>query len=178
MGDNFDRLPEAVKEHVRNLPKTAGLPDDEESIEKLASAWLEKLEIFEAETKKLNMEELDSFSKENEKGAIVLTYSGSLINLGPMFEGERRAEYRSIGLRRDVPEAAEKSGSVLEKDIELDDAVVFLKGPVKRSSAVYKIAVFREDFELEEEMTRLAEATMLLTKDFVEVNRTALSKKK
>jgi len=104
-----------------------------------------------------------------------MTYSGSLLTLGPMVEGERQAEYTSIGLRKDVPDSAGDKSASLAEDVRIDEPVVFSKGPIRKSSAVFKIAVLKEHLEPKEESERLSEATQILSEDFVEVNKTIIA---
>ncbi|HUZ16786.1 MAG TPA: hypothetical protein VMV68_00245, partial [Spirochaetia bacterium] len=90
-------------------------------------------------------------------------------------DGARQAEYTSIGLRRDVPGAAEDERAALAEDIRVDEPVVFSKGPIEKSSAVYKIVVVKEQLDPVEESERLSEATKILSEDFVEVNKTIIA---
>lgn len=172
MGEYLDQIPEGIQDHLRQITKTSGMPDNEESVEEMARAWLDKKQAFEEKLQELNMEEVDEFGAEEERGTLVLTYSGSIVNIGPLNEGLRRAEYVSIGIRQDVPESATNGESVLAEDITLDDAVAFETGPVKKTSPIYKIAVNRDELEAAEEEEKLTEATQVLTDEFVEINKT------
>jgi hypothetical protein len=175
MGENMDKVPEHVREHIRKITATSGLPNDDDSIELIAQAWIEKRDAFESRLSEFEMEEWDEFAREEERGAIVLTYSGSLVTLGPLVDGVRNAEYTSIGLRHDVPDSASEAASVLADDFRADEPVVFSKGPVQKSSAVFKIAVHKEQLAPEEEQERLTDATQVLSEDFVEVNKTIVA---
>jgi len=172
MGEHFNNIPAKLQDHVHRLVKIAGLPDTEESLELLSRGWLEKQESFETELSNLGLINVEKLEKDNIKGALVLTYSGSLVNIGPLVEGKRKAAYASIGLREDVPESAENGESTLEEDIEIDGEVQFSQGPIKKSSPVYQIAVLKDEVEPAEEEDILAEATEIITENFVEVNKT------
>ncbi|MFP4637581.1 MAG: hypothetical protein ACLFM6_03985 [Spirochaetaceae bacterium] len=172
MGTYLEQIPENIRDHIKQITRTSGLPDTEESVERMAQSWLEKKQAFEDKLEELNMEEVDEFGVDEERGALVLTYSGSIINLGPIVDGVRRAEYVSIGIRGDVPETASNAESVLEDDVNLDDVVSFKSGPIQKSSAVFKIAVNRDVMEPEEEEEKLTDATQVLTEEFVEINKT------
>jgi hypothetical protein len=104
-----------------------------------------------------------------------MTYSGSLLTFGPAGEEGRSAEYVSIGMRQDVPDTAKKDESVLAEDVQVDEVVSFESGPIKQSSAVFKIAVVQEDLEPEEQDELLSEVTQVLTEGFVEVNKTTFA---
>jgi len=174
MGENFEMVAPKVQEHVRKLVASTGLPNNEETLELLAKGWLEKQSLFFEQTKARNLEETDRLSKDSPKGALIMTYSGSLITLGPLEEDHRLGEYSSIGLRQDVPDSAREDDSILSKDVEKDGLVEFSKGPIQKSSPVYAIAEVTEDLDFQDEMDLLGEVTMLLTQDFVDVNKTLI----
>ncbi|WP_028975088.1 hypothetical protein [Spirochaeta cellobiosiphila] len=172
MGDNFQQIPVKLQDHIKRLVKIAGLPDNDDSLELLSGGWLEKQEAFEQELEKLGLITVEELAKDDPKGALVLTYSGSLVNIGPLMEGNRKASYASIGLREDVPEAAENADSELTEDIVIDGEVHFSKGPIKKSSPIYQIAILKEDMDPADEESILDEATMIITENFIEVNKT------
>lgn len=175
MGEFFDQIPEHIKSHVKELVSKAGLPEGDESLETISQIWLEKEKIFKEETSKMNMEERDFFDKNEPKGAIVLTYSGSILTIGPLVDGKRKVSYASIGLRKDVPELASKDNSVLANNIELDDVIEFETGPVKRTSSVYKIFVSKEDNPPEKELDKITVVATEIIDECVEVNKTLLT---
>jgi hypothetical protein len=174
MGQFFDQIPEQLRRHVKEITRTSGLPDVEESLEKISEAWLEKRKVFEEKTRNLKLEDVKSLGAEEERGALALTYSGSLVTIGPLVEGARKVAYVSIGLRSDVPEAAEKDGSVLKKDVAIDAPVEFKVGPVKNTSPILKIAVPAEGLSIEEQEEMITEATQVIQEEFVEVNKTII----
>lgn len=174
MGQFFDQIPEQLRRHVKEITRTSGLPDVEESLEKISEAWLEKRKVFEEKTRNMKLEEVQSLGAEEERGALALTYSGSLVTIGPLVEGARKVAYVSIGLRSDVPETAEKEGSVLKKDVAIDSPVEFKVGPVKNTSPILKIAVPAEGLSIEEQEEKITEATQVIQEEFVEVNRTII----
>jgi len=172
MGEFLDQVPEDIRSHIRQITKTSGLPDTEESAEEIARAWLEKKQTFESKIDELGMEEVDSFQADEDRGALMLTYSGSIVTVGPLSEGARNVEYVSVGLRQDVPESATNPTSNLAGDVVIDEPASFTTGPVQKTSAIYKIAVATEELDLEEESEMLSEATQVLTDEFVEINKT------
>ena len=123
---------------------------------------------------KLSMEETDRLDDEDERGFLALTYSGSLLTVGPLNDGKRSAEYTSIGLRQDVPDSAESEDARLDGPVEVDGVVSFAEGPVKNTSPVYKVAVFSESIDAEEQEHQLSMATQVLTEEFVDVNKTLM----
>ena len=172
MGEYLDQIPAQIRNHIVKIASTAGLEQDSESVELIAHAWLDKKTSFEERIAESEMEEWDEFPADEERGALALTYSGSLLTIGPLIVGKRSVEYTSIGLRKDVPESALSDRSSIAKDLRIDDPAVFTGGPIEKSSAIFKIAVAKERMEPEDEKDLLSEVTQVLTEDFVEVNKT------
>ncbi|MFP4374922.1 MAG: hypothetical protein ACLFPO_11365 [Spirochaetaceae bacterium] len=172
MGEYLDQVPEKVRDHIRQITKTSGMEDTEESVELMAKGWLDKQEAFQNKLDELNMEGVDEFGADEERGALLLTYSGSILKIGPILDGVRQAEYVSIGLRRDVPESAANDESVLEDDVAVDDVATFETGPIRKSSPIFKIAVNRDAMEAAEEEEKLTSATQIISEEFVEINKT------
>ena len=174
MTDLLLDLPEYIQDHIKEITRTSGLPDNDESIEKIAQAWLEKKHIFEDNIKDMDMEELDDFAIDEEKGAIMMTYSGSLINIGPDVDGTRRVEYFSIGLREDVPDTLSSEECELANEVIVNEPAEFKIGPVKKTSPIFKIAVCKDELDKDEEEELLKNASTMIVDDFVEVNKTLM----
>jgi hypothetical protein len=171
MSEHLDLIPVEIQDHIRQITKTSGLPDTDESVDMIAQGWLEKKERFEKLMARMSMEAVDLLEKTDPRGCLAMTYSGSLINVGPLREGGRTVQYASIGLRQDVPEIATKAGSELGAEVVEGAPVTFSKGPIKSSSPVFKIAVTSEDLDLEQQEQQITKATQILTKEFVDVNK-------
>lgn len=174
MSNYFSSLAPEVKAHIKNLVRSARLDENEDSLELLAAGWLEKQQAFFEQTKKHNMEEVDGHNIDDPRGALVMTYSGSLINIGPERDDYRSVKYYSIGLRNDVPESAEDETAVISADIIKGIPLEFEKGPIIKSSPAYAIAVFREEIEPEREEILLDEITMIVAEDFTSINKTTI----
>ncbi len=174
MGESFAKVSEEVQNHLKQLSGSVVLPEGEDALELLSSGWLEKEAGFLTQVEEENLEEVDSFSHDETRGGLIMTYSGSLLTIGPMGEDGRNVEYVSIGLRTDVPDSARKEGSVLQEDVILGEPAVFKKGPVLKSSPVYKIAVVKEDMSPEDEEELLIGVTQVLADEFAEVNKTLI----
>lgn len=171
MSEHLAQIPVEIQSHIRQITKTSGLPDTEESVEMIAQGWLEKKQRFEGLLARMAMEEVELLERTDPRGCLAMTYSGSLVNIGPVREAGRTAQYASIGLRQDVPEIAIEKGSELAADVVEGTPVTFTRGPIKSSSPVFKIAVTAEDLDLEEQERQITQATQILTKQFVEVNK-------
>jgi hypothetical protein len=74
-----------------------------------------------------------------------------------------------------VPDSSVYDDSQLASDVEVDDPVSFKEGPIKKSSPVFRIAIYPEGLDAEEEEERLSLATQAITEEFVKVNKTLTS---
>ena len=175
MGTYMEELPDFIREHISAIIESSGLSDDEETREMLAKSWIDKKKIFEDSVARFGMEEIERFSRNDSRGALVMTYSGSLVRIGPLVNDMRTAQYVSIGLRTDVPDIAGKEESRLAEDPEIGVPVRFDPGPVKKTSPVYKIAVLTGKPSIEEQEEKINELTLLLQEEFTRVNRTIIS---
>ena len=171
MSEYLDQVPVEIQSHIRDITRSSGLPDTDESVNLIAEGWLEKKERFERITARLHMEEADILEKDDERGCLVMTYSGSLLNIGPLRDQGRSVQYAAIGLRSDVPKAAQKQGSQLKEDARVGAPVSFTVGPITSSSPVFKIALTSEDLDLDAQEQQVTQATQILTREFVTVNR-------
>ncbi len=172
MSDKFDQLPAAIQVHIKNITKAAGLPDIEDSYEKLAGGWQDKEVVFTRELAEQGMIEVELLKKENTRGAIALTYSGSLVLIGPLTDGDKRkCGYNSIGIRKDVPKTIVDEQSVLAGDILLDQPIKFVSGPVQSTSAIYKIALCKDELNALEEEEKISEVTLVVASEFADINK-------
>ncbi len=175
MGLFLNQVPEKVRDHIRGITRTSGLEDSEDSVEKIAEAWLEKERKFTEEIGSQKMEEVEILNKDEPKGAILMTYSGSLVSIGPVVDNGRKVSYASIELRQDVPHLLTKDGSRISEDLALGQQVMFENGPIQKTSPIFKIAVSIDKLPPEEESSKIEDVTMILTKEFVDVNKTYVS---
>jgi len=174
MGEFFDQIPNNIKDHIREITKTSGLGNDDDALERISEGWLEKKKTFEEEIRNMNMEEIDSLSKDDERGALAMTYSGSLVNIGPLVDGVRKAAYASIGLRKDVPDMVTKEGCKLASNVVIGESIQFESGPVKKTSPIFKVIVCVEPLSADEQEEKITEAATVIIDEFVEVNKTII----
>ena len=174
MGEYLDQIPEQIREHIRQITSTSGLEPGEASVELIAQSWLEKKSLFETRVAENQLEAVDAFGADEDRGALAMTYSGSLLTIGPRVDGVRHVEYSSIGLRDDVPESATHDRGVLSDELAVDSIAEFSAGPIKKSSPIFMIAVASEQLDAEEEEDLLINVTQVLAEDFVEVNKTII----
>lgn len=172
--DNFENLPEKIREHLKVITESSGLPDSEESLQIITANWLEKRRLFEGQISNLGMKEVESFNKGDTRGVLMLTYSGSLISLGTLSgsDGIRSLEYASIKLRSDVPDIIKENDVCMAGDARIDHPAEFTGSVIKKTSALYTIALCDESVNKEEQEKRIKEATIFLTNGFMKINRT------
>ena len=175
MNEAANELSATVRAHLERITQSSGLPDTEESFQKMAAVWLEKKRLFEEQIRALGMVEVERFSAADPRGVLLLTYSGSLVSLGTLKEGRRLVEYASISLRADVPDLLVMAGGGLAADIRVNSEASFTGGKMKSTSSLLKIAVCPAEIGAEEQEKRIREATIFLTNGFVKINRTVLS---
>ena len=175
MEESIANLPDYIKKHLESVLKTSGLPENQDSYDKISKIWVEKKEMFEAQTKNLDMIEVDSLNIDDKRASLILTYSGSLVSLGPSSNGKRWLEYASIKLRNDVPDIVQADSVLLEENIQNNRGIHFKEGPIKNTSATFKITTFTEDVTLDEQEKRIREATIFLTNGFIKINRSIIS---
>ena len=175
MEESITNLPDYIKKHLESVLKTSGMPDTKDSYDKITKIWIEKKEMFEAQTKNLDMIEVESLEIDDKKACLILTFSGSLVSLGPSTNGKRWLEYASIKLRNDVPDIVQVDAILLEEDIQNNRGIIFKEGPIKNTSAAFKITTFSEDVSIDEQEKRIKEATIFLTNGFIKINRSIIS---
>ncbi len=174
MSDPLSRLSPRMRDHIEAITRRSGLLYSEESLQRMAAAWLEKKEMFEQQTRALSMREVQALSEGDPCGALALTYSGSLISVEPAAGGMRRIEYASIPLRVDVPGVAVAPRARLDGDLRVDGEAAFMDGPVKSTSQLLRIAVCSPDVPANEQRDRIREAMIFLTNGFMKINRTVV----
>ncbi len=173
MKNAYSGLDGSIQNHLRMIRETSGLPEGDESLEALAVLWLEKEKAFDDQADSLGMEKADS-SSDSRRGFLALTYSGSLVAVGPADGKIRRAVYVSIDRRRDVPARAESDKAVLSGTVAVGREIVFEQGPVKKSSAIYRLAILPAALALTDQNQKLDEATVALTREFQAVDETRI----
>jgi len=174
MTENARVLNTAIKAHLQGLIRSSGLPETEDSLAEMTRVWFEKKDMFEAQIKALDMLDLERFSADDPRGVLLLTWSGSLLSMGPRGgdRSGRRTEYASIELRTDVPHLAMSEQGELESDLTLAQPATLRGGPVSRTSPLLTIAACDPAVPPEEQEKRIREATIFLTNGFVRINRT------
>jgi len=171
MSSTYDSLDPAIRDHLRMIRDAGGLPEGDETLELLAEGWREKERAFDEQASSMGMT-MSEECRDSARGFLALTYSGSLVAVGPDESGRRRAVYVSIDRRRDVPARSESEEARVSGDVRVGAEIQFDPGPVKKSSSVYRLAVLPPALALEDQRERLDEATVALTREFQAVDDT------
>ncbi|MBN1523990.1 MAG: HU family DNA-binding protein [Spirochaetales bacterium] len=164
-------LPEKIQKHLQGILSSTDLPQNDESLNVLAQNWLGKKELFESMIRSISMDEADHLGLDDKRAMLVLTYSGSLIGIGPNRGEGRWMEYASIALRKDVPGIVTVEATNLQEPVSVDAGAKFTQGSVKSTSAIFMIAVCAQDVDLAEQEKRVKEAMIFLTNAFVKLNQ-------
>ncbi|MDC7238958.1 MAG: hypothetical protein PQJ50_01230 [Spirochaetales bacterium] len=167
-------VPETVADHLRDVAVKFGLEDKQESYAALEKSWVEKMEVFEQEMIDRGMDEVGVFKPEDERAALLLTYSGSLISMSPLEGGSREIRYTSIGLRKDVPESMNLDHQEIEGCAEVGQPLVFTEGPMKKTSPLYRIVVPPLSLDIEEQTCMVEDAVTVITEKFADMNQKLL----
>ena len=170
---SFESLPEEIRGQIRLLLEESGNAADGDAAEQYARIWEKKFELFTAQVSNVGMEIINKIEKDDARGAILLTYSGSLVSLGPAREGKRWLEYASIKFRTDVPDYVRGQGVSLASPVTQGSVAEFEGSPLKKSSAIYRIAACPVGTTEGDQDERIREATIFLTNGFMRINRTA-----
>ncbi len=169
--ESFGELPDRIQRHLEAITDSSGLPPGQESLNKITENWTAKHRLFVEQREALGMTEEERFSAEDPRGTLLLTYSGSLICLGPLTETGRTFEYASIKLRDDVPDIIVTEGCNLADEASVDAPVGFTTCPIESTSELLFIASFDPSLPVAEQEQRLLEATIFLTNGFVKENQ-------
>ncbi|MDA3955368.1 hypothetical protein, partial [Oceanispirochaeta sp.] len=136
----------------------------------LEKCWAEKMDVFDQEMIELGMDEVGDFEPLDERGALFLTYSGSLLSLSPLVDGEREVMYTSIGLRKDVPDSLKIEHANISETAQLGRSLEFKQGPLKQTSPLYKIVVTPLSLDKEDQTCLIEDALTVITEKFVDMN--------
>ena len=174
MNTVIQNVPDSIAKHLAEVADKFGLDPSDDKALKLQDSWLQKKEAFESKMIELGMDEVGIFDPTDERGALFLTYSGSLISVSPLKNGERELEYTSIGYRTDVPESLNLDHVELADYAEIDKSLSFKEGPIKQTSPLFKIVVTPESLSEEEQNNLVDEAATVIIDTFVGMNKNLL----
>ena len=167
-------LPENITRHLSEVAESFGLDASEDTIARLGAGWMEKNDAFEASMIEMGMDEIAIFDKDDERGALALTFSGSLVSIGPLVDGGRKIDYTSIGFRNDVPPSIIRDDCALAEDAEVDRELIFERGPLKKTSPLYRIVACPESLSADEQEELIDDAKTIIVDTFIGMNRELL----
>ena len=156
-----------LKEMVRNSEEDWAREDG--ALGRLEDLWIEKQRLFTEQIGLLGMDFVDQVDAGTEQGMIMATYSGSLVALGP--GTTRKFGYASIKIRSDVPDILNSDDASLAENLQVGSGATFTDAPVKKTSAIYRIAILPGNLSFDEQESRVREAMVFLTTSYVHLNR-------
>lgn len=170
----MDELPAEVRSHLERLAAELDSADDEAVLRELELVWRKKASLFEDQARSVHLRLVSSLPAGDPNGSLVLTYSGSLLSIGPETERTlgRWLEYSSIKLRTDVPDVVTDRGISIPRGISRGEPVELTGSQIRRTSAVHAIAVCPADLPEDEQERRIRESTIFITNGFMKYNRT------
>jgi nucleoid DNA-binding protein len=172
MGDTkYSSLPGEIRAQIDALAEGSETPRLPDIRERLAENWESKFELFESQLRLLEMEEPEGLAPGDPRGFLAITYSGSILSVGPAAPGGRWMEYVPISLRLDVPEIVSGKDAEIGGPLRRGLPLEFAQGPLKSTSSVYRIAVCRAELDPAEQERRIREAAIFLTQGFIKMNR-------
>ncbi|AHC16386.1 HU family DNA-binding protein [Salinispira pacifica] len=174
---NDNSIPEAIRKHLHSLAEAEGKHDNPEYLDELYRVWQKKAVVFHQACDDAGLQLLDSLELQDERGFLVLTYSGSLLSMGPRVfntqgRGGRWSEYSSIKLRTDVPDIIMEKDADIAANVSLEYGVKLNAQRLKSTSPVYILAVCPPGISSEEQDKRIRESSIYITTAFMKYNRT------
>lgn len=168
----IDDVPEVVRQHLRALAEESGRSDD--FLDELARVWIQKAALFESQAKAVHLELVESIPANDPRGALILSFSGSLLSIGPDTDKTlgRWLEYSSIRLRTDVPDIVVDRGITVNGVVKIGEGVKLNCSKIKQTSPVFAIAVCPLSLHEDEQDKRIRESTIFITNGFMKYNRT------
>lgn len=103
--------------------------------------WLERYQTFMKIVKSNEMELVDHYPTWEKGMVLLLTYSGSILLIGPKLDDKRWIEYTCIKSRDDVPGHISEEGIDLLNDIEVGKITYFDAEIIKNTSPIFHIAI-------------------------------------
>ncbi len=170
--DRSQQLNERIRRQIESVAADSGLPPGEDSIRRITENWLAKRRLYHEQTDALRMVVAEALEIDDPNGMLLLTYSGSLIVLGPASDDGRDLEYVSIALRTDVPQILRAARVSVGARVTVDAPLVLSDSPLEHSSDLLSIATFDQSVSVADQAERLRQAAIFLTNGFVRANRT------
>ncbi len=173
----FTDLPNAIQHHLAGLAADLKRQNDPEYMKMLSDVWFRKEELFRQQVRAMKLVFTDEVSNRDTRGMMVLTYSGSILSIGPVFltstniNSSRWIEYSSIKLRTEVPDILIEKNATISAPLFAGKPVLLENSRVKATSPAYMLAVCPEGLNEEEQDKRIRESSVFITAGFMKYNR-------
>ena len=176
-----NEIPEKVLKHLTGIAAEQGLDQNTEYINNLIEVWKRKVKLFRDQINSMKLQAADEILQNDARGIMVLTYSGSLLSIGPVFPSgtninfTRWMEYSSIKLRTEVPDILMEKKVSLASPPAVGKPVEFSGSRIRATSPVYLMAVCPDGLDAEEQDKRIRESSVFITAGFMACNRSLLA---
>lgn len=169
---NQEILPDKIQQHLKQLAAKVNPDNPDEVLLELSRIWQEKDAAFSRSMTEKGLKAVNELKKDDARAWIAMTYSGSIVMIGPGTTTEKELAYISLGIRKDVPPALNLQTVVLMESVRKENPVRFSSGPVQKTSPVYRLAV--TDFAMEpvKQKQIAMETAEELTRVFSDINQT------
>ncbi|MBI9103487.1 MAG: HU family DNA-binding protein [Spirochaetales bacterium] len=174
---DLQELPTAIQKHLMAIAGDQKKQDDKEFIQTLVDVWKQKEDLFRKQIEAVKLEFVDSISHKDTRGMMILSYSGSILCVGPVFLTNtninfgRWIEYSSIKIRTEVPDIITGKGASLAAPLSTGQPVKMENSKVQTTSPAYLIAVCPENLDEEEQDKRIRESAIFITAGFMKYNQ-------
>jgi len=174
---SLNELPLPIQKHLLGIAGEQNKQSDEAFIQTLVDVWKQKEELFRKQIESVKLEIVDSVSHKDTRGMMILSYSGSILCVGPVFLTStninlgRWIEYSSIKIRTEVPDIITGKGANLAGPLSTGQSVHLENSKVKTTSPAYLIAVCPENVDEEEQDKRIRESAIFITAGFMKYNQ-------
>jgi nucleoid DNA-binding protein len=170
----YSQLPPDIQKHLRALAGESERENDENFLDRLAAVWTRKAELFSRYASDSGLETADELPAGDGRGFLALTWSGSLLCVGPDTDdtGGKWMEYSSIKLRTDVPDMVVDRPIGIDGAVRLGSPVRFFNARVSSTSPLQILALCPPGQPADEQDRMIREGSIFITTGFMKYNRT------
>ncbi len=170
---SYEKLSGEIQRQLTALAADAGKQGDRDFLELMAGVWQRKESLFELHARQSGLEICDVLPAGDSRGFMALSYSGSLLAVGPDNDDTagKWLEYSAIKLRTDVPDIIADQMISLPGEVRCGHPIVFINSRISTTSPVYRLAVCPEDLEKDQQDRLIREGSIYVTTGFMKFNR-------
>lgn len=166
-------IPQEIVRHLTKLADDSPRAGDAQYGEQLFELWRRKAQLFVNYANTSGLELTEYIAEGSPDGFLTLTYSGSLLAVGPDTDdtGGKWMEYSSIKLRTDVPDLIADRMIGVDGAVNAGHPVKLFNSRISSTSSTYLIAKCPSGSPSEEQDKLVREASIFITTGFLKYNR-------